>query len=100
MELIVDSSIAVERTLSMQVRGHVGECTPVVRCGHLYSLLFGTSQGWIEGSCGKPAMCPSDSISLAGVKQGLCGIIRYVSRALKERLDSHIPRLAESAEDG
>ena len=61
--------------------------------------------GWTEVSCGKPAVRPSVAHLPAGVKQGLCGIIRYVSHALKERLDSHIPRLEtgteyESAEDG
>ena len=32
-----------------------------------------------------------------GVKQGLCGIIRYVSHVLMERLDSHIPRIARGS---
>ena len=54
--------------------------------------------GWIEGSCCKLAMRPSVAHTPLGVKQGLCGTIRYVSHALKERSDSHIPRLV-SAED-
>ena len=33
------------------------------------------------------------------MKQGLCGIIRHVSHALKERSDRHIPRLVDP-EDG
>ena len=56
--------------------------------------------GWIEVSCGKPAVRPSVAHLPAGVKQGLCGIIRYVSHALKERLDSHIPRLVSDCEVG
>ena len=55
--------------------------------------------GWIEGSCAKPAVRPSVAHTPLGVKQGLCGIIRYASRALTERFGSHIPRL-ESSEDG
>ena len=38
-----------------------------------------------------------------GVKQGLCGIIGYVSHALKERSDSHIPKFVSTMgryEDG
>ena len=38
--------------------------------------------GWSEGSCAKPAMRPSVAHTPLGVKQGLCGIIRYVSHAL------------------
>ena len=54
--------------------------------------------GWIEGSCGKLVVRPSVAHTPLGVKQGLCGIIRYVPHALKERSDSHIPRLASSRE--
>ena len=55
--------------------------------------------GWIEGSCARPAVRSSVAHTPLGVNQGLCGIIRYASRALKERFGSHIPRL-ESSEDG
>ena len=44
-------------------------------------------------------MRPSVAHTPLGVKQGLCGIIRYVSHALMERSGSYIPRL-ESPEDG
>ena len=54
---------------------------------------------WSEGSCAKLAMRPSVAHTPLGVKQGLCGIIRYASHALKERSSSYIPRL-ESPEDG
>ena len=46
---------------------------------------------WIP--CAKPASRPSVAYSPLGAKQGLCGIIRYVSHVLKERLDGHIPRI-------
>ena len=50
--------------------------------------------GWAWRSCGQPAMRASVAHTPRGVKQGLCGIIRYVSHVLKERPDSHIPRIA------
>ena len=47
---------------------------------------------WIRRA--KPALRPSVANTPLGAKQGLCGIIRYVSHVLKERLGSHIPRVA------
>ena len=50
-----------------------------------------------EHKCAKPVMRPSIAHAPLGVNQGLCGIIRYGSHVLKERLGSHIPRLTESS---
>ena len=54
---------------------------------------------WNEGNCGKPAMRPSVAHTPLGVKQGLCGIIRYASHVLKERFGSNIPRLVSTEDD-
>ena len=55
--------------------------------------------GWDEGNCGKLAMRPSVAHTPVGVKQGLCGIIRYSSHALKERLGSRLPKHTSGPED-
>ena len=56
---------------------------------------------WDKGNCEKPAMRPSYAHTALGVKQGLCGIIRYASHVLKERSDRHLPKLGcTEDEDG